>query len=142
MGKVMDWLKSIWLVRILMLLGVWRTWNSVYAPFDHAGNEVFLIPALDDQSHHVWHHMLREGGLGMSSIALLLLLVFIPLRMRSSLGWGVMVIVWAGLYIPYWGGLPFNPLFAAPPDQELDHISQAVLVGLALACAFPHYKER
>ena len=129
----MEWIRSIWTGRILIIGGFVAGYNSLGATVRHLGNEAFLlVPASPNGQTHSWHHFLRELGGDFGAMAAILLIVFAAPKYRSPLTWWVMLILMVGFYAPFWIGTPFDPAYGAPNmGAEINHLIMAVppLIG-------------
>ena len=139
----MDSIKSIWIPRLLIIVGFLLGWNSLSATFRHLGNENFMLVASAPVTQtHSWHHFLRELGGDFGAMAAILLIMFAAPRFRTTITWWVMLILMLGFYAPFWIGLPIDPAYGAPNrGAEINHLMMAIPSLLGCFLAKPHFKE-
>ena len=124
----MDWLNRLLLGRALIIAGFLAGYGSISATIRHLGNDAFLLVAASPNGPtHSWHHFLRELGGDFGAMAAILLIIFAPVRNRTSTTWWVMLVLMIGFYAPFWIGTPFNPVYGAPSmSAEINHLIMAL----------------
>lgn len=140
----MDWLRSIWIGRGLIVAGFIAGYNSIGATVRHLGNDAFLLVADSPNGPtHSWHHFLRELGGDFGAMAAILLIVFAAPRHRTPLTWWVMLILMIGFYAPFWVGMPFDPAYGAPSlSAEINHLMMALPPLIGCFVLLPHFRYR
>jgi hypothetical protein len=141
---MMDWLKSIWPARILVIVGFLFGWNSLGATITHIGNDLFLfVPGSPNGQAHSWHHFFRELGGDFGAMAAILVILFAAPKYRTPVTWWVMAILMIGFYAPFWVGAPFMAELGAPNwPAELNHLRMAITALIGCALAWPHFMRR
>jgi hypothetical protein len=139
----MEWIKSIWVGRVLIIAGFLAGYNSIGATVRHLGNNAFLLVANSPNGPtHSWHHFLRELGGDFAAMAAILVIVFAPRQYRTPLTWWVMLILMIGFYAPFWVGTPFNPAYGAPNmGAEINHLMMAVPPLIGCFWLLPHFRK-
>jgi hypothetical protein len=140
----MDWLKSIWPARILVIAGFLLGWNSLSATVTHIGSDAFLlVNAAPVAQTHSWHHFFRELGGDFGAMAAVLVILFAAPKYRTPVIWWVMLILMIGFYAPFWIGTPFMAELAAPNfSAEINHMMMAIPALVGCFVAWPHYRGR
>ena len=124
----MEWIRNIWVGRVLIIAGFLLGYNSIGATVRHLGNDAFLLVADSPVGPtHSWHHFLRELGGDFGAMAAILVIVFAAPKFRTPVTWWVMLILMIGFYAPFWVGLPFDPAYGAPNmAAEINHLMMAI----------------
>jgi hypothetical protein len=129
----MEWIRSIWVGRVLIVAGFLAGYNSLSATVGHLGSNAFLLVAESPTGQtHSWHHFLRELGGDFGAMVAIIMIIFATPKFRSPLTWWVMLVLMIGFYAPFWIGTPFDPAYGAPnASAEINHLMMAVppLVG-------------
>jgi hypothetical protein len=141
-GIEMDWVRSIWVGRVLIIIGFLAGYNSIGATVTHLGNDAFLLVGASPVGQtHSWHHFLRELGGDFGAMAAILLIIFAAPRFRTPVAWWAMLILMIGFYAPFWVGVPFNPAYGAPnASAEINHLSMAVPALVGCFVLWPHFR--
>lgn len=136
----MDWIRSIWVGRLLIIAGFVAGYRSIGATIGHLGNDAFLLVENSPVGPtHSWHHFLRELGGDFGAMVAILLIVFAAPKYRTPVAWWVMLVLMIGFYAPFWIGLPFDPAYGAPSlGAEINHLVMAIppLIGCFLLRSF------
>jgi hypothetical protein len=140
----MDWIKTVWVGRVLIIAGFLAGYNSIGATVRHLGNDAFLLVADSPNGPtHSWHHFLRELGGDFGAMAAILLIVFAAPRYRTPVSWWVMLILMLGFYLPFWIGTPFNPAYGAPNwSAEVNHLVMAIPPLIGCFALWPHFRKQ
>ena len=140
----MDWLRSIWFARLLIVAGFAAGYRSIGATIRHLGNDAFLLVAETPNGQtHSWHHFLRELGGDFGAMIAILLIIFAKAKHRSRLIWWVMLVLMLGFYLPFWIGVPFDPAYGAPSIQaEINHLVMAIPPLIGCFLLRPHFRTR
>jgi len=140
----MEWIKSIWIGRGLIVAGFLAGYNSIGATVGHLGNDVFLLVANSPAGPtHSWHHFLRELGGDFGAMAAILVIIFAAPKLRTRLTWWVMLILMVGFYAPFWVGVPFDSAYGAPNmGAEINHLIMAVPALIGCFWLLPHFRDR
>lgn len=138
----MDWFKSIWIGRGLIVAGFLAGYNSIGATVRHLGNDAFLLVSNSPNGPtHSWHHFLRELGGDFGAMAAILVIVFAAPRYRTPVTWWVMLILMIGFYAPFWIGTPFDPAYGAPSmSAEINHLMMAIPPLIGCFVLWPHFR--
>ena len=138
----MEWLRSIWIGRILIIVGFLLGYNSISATVRHLGSDAFLLVAESPNGPtHSWHHFLRELGGDFGAMAAILVIVFAAPKYRTSVAWWVMLILMIGFYAPFWVGTPFDPAYGAPNmAAEINHLAMAIPSLIGCFALWPHFR--
>ena len=139
----MDLIRSIWVGRVLIIVGFLAGYNSIGATVRHLGNDAFLLVSNSPNGPtHSWHHFLRELGGDFGAMAAILLIVFAAERYRTKVTWWVMLILMIGFYAPFWVGVPFDPAYGAPSmAAEINHLSMAIPPLIGCFLLLPHFRN-
>lgn len=139
----MEWIRSIWTGRILIIIGFLSGYNSIGATVRHLGSDAFLLVSESPVGQtHSWHHFLRELGGDFGAMAAILLIIFAAPKLRSRLTWWVMLILMIGFYAPFWIGTPFDPAYGAPNmSAEINHLIMAVPSLIGCFALLPHFRR-
>lgn len=140
----MDWLRSIWIGRGLIIAGFLAGYNSIGATVRHLGNDAFLLVAASPNGPtHSWHHFLRELGGDFGAMAAILLVVFAAPAHRTRVTWWVMLILMIGFYAPFWVGTPFDPAYGAPNmSAEINHLMMAIPPLVGCFMLMPYFRKQ
>ena len=139
----MDWIKSIWIGRGLVIAGFLGGYNSIGATVRHLGNDAFLLVANSPNGPtHSWHHFLRELGGDFGAMAAILLIVFAAPSFQTRVMWWVMLILMVGFYAPFWVGAPFDSAYGAPNmSAEVNHLMMAIPALIGCFMLRPHFRD-
>jgi hypothetical protein len=139
----MDWIKNIWVGRILIIAGFLGGYNSIGATVRHLGNDGFLLVSSSPNGPtHSWHHFLRELGGDFGAMAAILVIIFAAPKYQTRVIWWVMLILMIGFYAPFWVGVPFDPAYGAPNmSAEINHLMMAVPALLGCFVLLPHFRN-
>ncbi|HMB74544.1 MAG TPA: hypothetical protein VKQ06_13305 [Gammaproteobacteria bacterium] len=140
----MDWIRNVWVGRLLIIAGFLAGYNSIGATVRHLGNDVFLLVADSPNGPtHSWHHFLRELGGDFGAMAAILVIVFAAPKYRTPVAWWVMLILMVGFYAPFWVGTPFDPAYGAPNmGAEINHLMMAIPPLLGCFALWPDFRDR
>lgn len=140
----MQWIRSIWFGRALIIAGFVAGYNSIGATVRHLGNDAFLLVAeTPNGPTHSWHHFLRELGGDFGAMVAILVIIFAAPKHRTPITWWVMLILMVGFYAPFWVGTPFNPAYGAPNmSAEINHLIMAIPALLGCFAIRPHFRDR
>lgn len=140
----MEWMKSIWVGRGLIIAGFLLGYNSIGATVRHLGNDAFLLVANSPNGPtHSWHHFLRELGGDFGAMAAILVIVFAAPRFRTRVTWWVMLILMVGFYAPFWVGAPFDPAYGAPSmSAEINHLMMAIPPLIGCFLLLPQFRDQ
>ncbi|MDJ0795187.1 MAG: hypothetical protein QNI98_13235 [Woeseiaceae bacterium] len=123
--------------RFLIVLGLVVGLESLRQTFSHIGDPLYTVtPQFGGGTTHSWYHALREVMGDLSTIGILLLVMFGWKSWRTPATWWISLILMFGYYSPFWIGIPFNAELAAPSFAiDLRHMAQAAIpvIGLFLA---------
>jgi hypothetical protein len=140
-GEIMEWIRSIWVGRALIIVGFLAGYNSLSATVGHLGSDVFLLVAESPGGQtHSWHHFLRELGGDFGAMIAIIVIIFAAPKYRSPLTWWVMLILMIGFYAPFWIGTPFDRAYGAPDlAAEINHLIMAVPPLIGCFALLPHF---
>ena len=123
---------KFYLARGLFILGSLLFLASLGITLGHIGDPEF--------AQHSWYHFFREGGGLIAQLIVISAILFGPKHWKTPVTWGMLAVLLAGIFLPFWVSMPFNEVLSAPHIRaEIAHVGQAVLMTVALFLARPEF---
>lgn len=129
------------LVRILLVLGIIVGLPSLWETLAFSWDMTFAAPALRYGSTHTNYHAFREFTLTLGALAIMLWVMFQPVKNRTPVLWTTMMLAGVFYYGGWWLPWPLLGLHTPNMSAELVHIATAALSLTAIALAWRSFHQ-